>query len=144
VADCFLVKTSDILQPDPKQGSFSADFWGHGVRRSYLEDVQDGMAAHAGRGRGRGRGAHFDKDRQEGHGGRFGDEQWGRSPGWWNPASPPFNFLIPMVSFPGSHCTPSLDQGRCISQVNTRGRGRGRGFSNLSRGQDPCSSGTET
>jgi hypothetical protein len=57
---------------------------------------------------------------------------------------PPFNFLIPMVSFLGSHCTPSLDQGRCISQVNTRGRGRGRGFSNLSRGQDPCSSGTET
>jgi hypothetical protein len=55
--DCYLVKHSNVLCLDPKQGTFTADFWACGERRSYSEVVQGGMAGRPNRGRGRGCGA---------------------------------------------------------------------------------------
>jgi hypothetical protein len=82
--DCFPVKRSDVLKPDPKQGNFASDFWGKGVRSSFLEVAQVGMAGRVNRGRSRGRGGRGE-DQWDGRGSRFEEEQWNAGQGWWNP-----------------------------------------------------------
>jgi hypothetical protein len=46
-SDCYPAKESDVLKPDPKQGTFIGDFFARGARRSFLKVVQEGMAGRA-------------------------------------------------------------------------------------------------